>query len=304
VTTVQQIYDTFCSRILEPGGLQLGIITPAQFLLYMADAINGLLRDTGISRTFVTQTINQGVRLYSYPDRLMNLGAVFVQGRYVARSNLESIDNSNYQWRSKSGPVKAWHEDGLAVNSVELVPMPNWQGTIYPTPGYQYIDGTQIGTFAGAVTSAGGNLLAWASGDLFQIADSTWFGKAIVVAGTPYIIQTVLDATNLNVTAPVPAGVALGYSVTYPIALPASDRNLTCYGSQMPTSSAYALNSPIPLIPDSATMYLGWAILAKVFSDDCELKDKQKAMYCGARYTEGVQLLKAIMAEEIEDDDD
>lgn len=304
--TVQAVYNTFCSRVLEPGGLQLGIVTLPQFLVYFADAVNGFLRDTGISKVICTQTINDGVGQYVNPDRLTQVEALFVQGRFVARTNLESLDNSNFQWQRKSGPIKVWHEDGLPINVVELVPVPNWQGTSYPattTPGYLFIDGTQQSAFFGTATSTGGNFLTWVSGDLFP-DNGLLQGRQrfITFNGIQYVITYALDTETLLTTGPVTAGVALPYRIVSPVVIPSSDRNLTCLGSQIPTAGSYTLASVIPLMPDTATMYLGWAVLAKVYSDDGELKDGQKAMYCTARYQEGVGLFRSIMTEEIEDD--
>lgn len=80
------------------------------------------------------------------------------------------------------------------------------------------------------------------------------------------------------------------------------DGNLTTIGAQKPVTNTYALGDTIPLIPDSAVMYVGWGILRRIFSDDSELKDLARADYCRARWEEGLLVWKAAMLEEMLDD--
>lgn len=227
---VSVVYGTVCNRLLEPGGFQLGLVTEAQFLVYFADVINAFLRDTGISKLFVTQQIVSGTGSYVTPDRLTEPAGVFTSGRFTARSTLDSIDASIFNWRTKTGEVKVWHEDGLPINTVQLVPAPNWTGTAIAPPGYTEITG----------------------------------------AGT----------------------------------IPAADRNITVYGATLPVQLTYVLADTIPLLPDSAAIYLAWGILEKIYSDDSELKDRQKATYCSARFFEGKSVFRTVMKEELGDDDE
>ncbi len=308
-TTVQNVYDVFCWRVGETGGLQLGIITKDQFLKYTADAINDFCRDTGLGKIFITQPISFGIPLYLTPSFLLAIQALFVSARFKPRTNLESLDNSRFRWRTTLGVVDVWHEDGLASNSVEVVYKPNWSGVQYPAQasgdhGYQYIDGSQIGTYAGTLDTDGTNLVTWASGNKFKADDTTWFGKSIYIVGVPFSITGIVDDEHLTIDTAIAALSGLAYSVNYPISLPASDRNLTTYGSRMPATSVYAPGDTIPLLPDSACLYLTYGILARVFSSDTELKDLQKAKFCEARWQEGVSIFQTILKEELLDYDD
>lgn len=80
-------------------------------------------------------------------------------------------------------------------------------------------------------------------------------------------------------------------------------RNLTLTGSQVPLNddltpkTSWTLTDTITGLPDSAAVYLSWGVLAKMYSDDSEAKDEQRAQYCAARYDEGVSLFKTIVAE-------
>ncbi len=141
------------------------------------------------------------------------------------------------------------------------------------------------------------------SGDKFKADDTTWFGKTITVATVPYTITNVIDDQHLTADSAIAALAGLDYSVNYPISLPASDRNLTVYGSRMPATSVYALGDPIPFLPDSASIYLCYGILARVFASDTELLDKQKALFCQSRWQEGVSIFSTIIKSELLDDD-
>jgi hypothetical protein len=70
-----------------------------------------------------------------------------------------------------------------------------------------------------------------------------------------------------------------------------ADYNLTMVGAQGLTTNVFTdLNALIPVIPDSFCFYLGYGVLAMIFSTDGEAKDTQRAAYCNSRYQEGVNL--------------
>lgn len=306
--TVMDVLQRVDCPLLEPAGFMLGLISPTQFLDYLSDSINDFLRMTGISKIFATQTINYGIGQYQTPDAQLSIEQVFVQARFLPASDLDTIDNAYYQWKRKTGVAKTWYQDGLPIKNVGIVFSPNWQGAPYsaidPEIGYQIITSATIGNFFGSVTT-NGQAVAWVSGQTFQDSDATWQGKTFTVNGVAYLVQSVTDPENLLLT--TSAGVqasAVAYSIQYPINIPAADRNLTTYGSQLPPKNLYALTDTIPLLPDSAAMYLAWGILQKIYSDDSELKDSQKAAYCGARWQEGINIFRAALLEQYGDSDD
>ena len=85
--------------------------------------------------------------------------------------------------------------------------------------------------------------------------------------------------------------------------LPA-DKNLTTVGLERPVKTTYTLTDTIPILPNCAVQYLAWGILTKIWSDNSEMKDAQRAAYASSRYYEGVQIFKAIMLEAMEEDHD
>lgn len=79
-----------------------------------------------------------------------------------------------------------------------------------------------------------------------------------------------------------------------------SDRNVTTVGAQRPPQTSYSLTDTIPLLPETAVQYLSWGVLAKILDSDSEEKDKQRAIYAGARFYEGVQAFRSMASEFIE----
>ncbi len=74
--------------------------------------------------------------------------------------------------------------------------------------------------------------------------------------------------------------------------------NFTCVGGSGPNPIALTLDDFIPsVIPNSFTPYLVYRIEWRVFSQDGESKDLQRAIYCNARWQEGIALIQAIMTE-------
>jgi hypothetical protein len=308
VITVREVYSRVIDPLLEPGGLMLGLVSYSQFSDYLCDSVNDFLRQTGLAKIFITQTIGFGTSQYTTPDAQLSVEQVFVSGRFIPYLELESIDITYYQWKKKTGVPKVWHTDGLAIKTVEIVLPPNWQGALYSSatpPAVQIIQNGTIGNFSGTVNT-NGQAVTWASGQQFQASDATWQAKTIVINGVNWTIGSVTDPLDLLLVNGQDAGVQNGvpYYVQYPINIPASDRNLTTYGSQLPSPTSYALTDTIPLIPDSAAMYLAFAVLAKIYGDDAELKDAAKARFCLARYQEGISIFKAALLESLGDSDD
>lgn len=77
-----------------------------------------------------------------------------------------------------------------------------------------------------------------------------------------------------------------------------ADRNLTLIGTAGTLASSFSFGSTIPNVPDAFVPYLGYGVLANIFSTDGEAKDPQRAAYCQARFNEGINLARAYMAQE------
>ncbi len=79
-------------------------------------------------------------------------------------------------------------------------------------------------------------------------------------------------------------------------------RNYTVVGSAGPNPIALTLDDNVPdVVPASFTPYLVFRILWRVFSLDGEAHDSQRAIYCLARWQEGIALAQSIMMEAVSD---
>ena len=76
---------------------------------------------------------------------------------------------------------------------------------------------------------------------------------------------------------------------------PVQHRGLTVVGTQKANTQVALLTDPIPLVPDPFCLTaLPFGVGERVFSADNELKDMQKAQFCGKMYEESIALAKAI----------
>ena len=80
-----------------------------------------------------------------------------------------------------------------------------------------------------------------------------------------------------------------------------TERNLAIVGTEAPASTSWVLSDTITVLPDIFVHYIGYGIMAGIFSSDGEMKDPQRALYCRTRYEEGISLARALSEEEVGD---
>lgn len=237
--TVQSIVNQVAWDILEDvvdgPGPSLGLVTVQEILDDLGIVLMDFLRKTGIEWTIFTQQLVASVSQYTVPNQMPEVYYVFQNAYIIDRINFYSTYLRG-QWTRNPGMSKAYHEDGLPIKTIELVPPPNWNGigfipTVGPPPPF--------GTF----DSPGGT------------------------------------------TAPFQPG----------------NRNLTMVGSAIPTQEVWGIDDTLAGIPDSATPYLVFGILQKIFSADGESRDIQRANYCQKRYEEGISLYRSVLLSTMED---
>lgn len=216
-TTVQYIYNTVCFDLLEDNGgggsgLVTGLVTQQQVLDYLGEVLMDFLQRTGMVWQVYTQQIISGTSQYTVPDSMPKVLYVFQNGFIVNKIDLFS----NYivgNWTANPGITKAYHEDGLPIKTVELIPAPNWTGSV----------------------------------------------------------------------------------VTSPTSFQPGGRNLTLVGTTLASKETWNIGDTLDTIPDSATPYLTFGILERIFSADSEARDPQRAAYARARYEEGIGLWSSIV---------
>ncbi len=132
--TVQSLYQRFCWDLLEDNGLVLGIVTVDQFLDFLQDAILEFCEQVGITKKIFTQTIFLSQAQYPVPDDLLLVQAAFVGGVFIDRVSLEELYNTGEPWPNQVGQPLQWFEDGLPEGYVQLVPIPDFNGTLIAGP--------------------------------------------------------------------------------------------------------------------------------------------------------------------------
>jgi hypothetical protein len=114
--------------------------------------------------------------------------------------------------------------------------------------------------------------------DLDQ-SDTTWAGES----GSPQVWREDQIAMNSVQVAPKPA----------------ADGVLGYIASLQPIANAVDMDDDIPLVPDDFCFYLKYFCLSKIFETEGECRDLQRAMYCRARWTECMNLAKAVVGEDV-----
>ena len=227
VVTVREIYDRICWDLLEDYALILGILTDAQFLDYLEEAILEFAQQTQMVKRIFTQMVLNAQPQYIIPDDILQVQYGFIGGVWIERTSLDELQNGEFQWARQSGYPKAWFEDGLPTSRSQLFPIPDYTGT------------------------------------------------TIVAAQPPFG-----DYGNFHT----------------------DQRNYTVVGGTGPNPIALTLDDNIPdVVPASFTPYLIYRIEWRVFSLDGEAHDSQRAVYCLARWNEGIALAQAIMMEAVSD---
>lgn len=64
-----------------------------------------------------------------------------------------------------------------------------------------------------------------------------------------------------------------------------------------PSSYPASLATTMTFIPDTATSYVKYGVLAKIFSGDTEYKDDARAQYCQQKYLEGLTYFQFLVTE-------
>lgn len=266
--TVNDVYTEVCDALAEPlpTGLSLGILTVNQFLDEFAEVIDDFCQKAGLVRKLFSIAVSSGVASYTVPDQAMHVQEVFYKDRYLYRSTGMGLDDLSFEWKNLAGAPVRWHEDRLAVKTLEVSPTPDTTG---------YTVGTST-DFYGTISSTA------TADDDFDFTSTDFYGTIGDFAGAVY----------LEVTSPM-YGI-IGNLVP-------STGNLTLIATTRPPKIAWVLADPIEVVPDEFAAYLKYGVLAKVFSMDSETKDALRARYCGARYQEGIALAKAVSTEVMED---
>jgi len=132
-TTLNDIYLDICDILLEPGGLQLGLVTSDDILSYASDALIDFTQRTGIYKQWLYLQALAYTGVYTLPDIAMEFECLFYDQEYLVPTDAFSIENEGYRdWQSESSWPEKWHRDRLPPHTFEVVPMPSQTGAEIP----------------------------------------------------------------------------------------------------------------------------------------------------------------------------
>jgi hypothetical protein len=267
MTNVNDIYVETCDAFLEPNGLQLGLITEADFLKFLFETLSDFLM-TGLIWKMVCLEGHAGQTDYIEPDQITDISEAFWNDGFLNDTSSFSLDNAGSGEEPEPGNPEAWYEDHLPVKRIRVLPPPD-------------VEGFQVG-----VTGAGYGLPAKTSAandfDVVSAPGGPYYGT---VAGAP---KGAVFAESLQAGYGIPANIV------------PSTGNLKLVGTAIPTILTLTLDTPIEFVPDSFIPYLKWGVLEKIHSVDGEAKNLASAKYAAARYLEGKNLVNAIFGEPTE----
>lgn len=271
---VGTIISAVCDVILEPyingdftagGGPQLGIITEADLLATYQVVITDFLQQAGLVKRAYGILQQFGVSTYNVINSANDVQEVFSDQVALFTTDGFDLDRENPVWQQMVGTPWEWRQDRTKMKSFVVIPAPDGTGsTVYESTGlggYGTLSAFNNGTISISFTNAG-------------------YGTLSADSGTMALL---------------PANLGIG---TLSSIIPAQGNLMPVATAGLSTSQVY-MGSIMEALPDSFACYIKYGILAKLFSADGELKDNQRAIYCHARYLEGVNMAKAITKEMI-----
>jgi hypothetical protein len=72
---------------------------------------------------------------------------------------------------------------------------------------------------------------------------------------------------------------------------------ITLVATAQPSTYPSSMATYMTFIPDTATSYVKYGVLAKIFSGDTEYKDDQRGKYCQDKYLEGLNYFQYLVTE-------
>ena len=131
----RDVYNLLCFDLSEDFQLRLGLITDAQMLSIGNDVVSDFCMKTCAVKRIYTQTSFAGQSLYTVPDDIERVDQAFFAGKWLGRETQSSLSNSRRNWRVDMDTTPTcFHEDGLPIKTVEIIPIPKNNGTYINGP--------------------------------------------------------------------------------------------------------------------------------------------------------------------------
>jgi hypothetical protein len=264
-TTVNQIYLDCCDILLEPAGLELGLLSQSQWIEWYRQVMDDFLGKTGLIKAIALIPQQFGIPQYTTPDFISQPDCCFSDGCFINRDFEGNISTISRNWQNQVGTPRSWRQDKQYPNQLSLYPSPNVESTLAPSAPPPGVFGTVI---------------AWAPGQS-ETSETAYVGTMVQSGG----VGTFTSPGEFFGTQPLN---------TF------SRGNVAVIGAVGLLTENVDLSDPMEALTDEWGAYIKYGILEKIWVSDSELKDVQRAAYARARYQEGVMLASAVMGEAIE----
>lgn len=260
--SVRFVYARVCRALMEPSGVTLGLITEGEVIRYIAGAVSDFCIGAGLTRTMSCQQIQAGQTQYVEADVLAYTQAAFAGEDYLQIQSTLDLYTGNNDWRgTPAGTSSQIRMDQQEPKKLSIYPAPSWTGP--------YLDLIGGSLMYGVISDA-------AAGTSLDIEFDT---PAYGIPSGDYT-----SACYFNFA---PAGLgALNDLCT-------SDYNLLLIGNDQPAIAFTHLDDKITQVPKSFLYYIAYGALAKIFVENSELKDLDRAKYCTSRFMEGMRIAQA-----------
>lgn len=248
---------------MEPNGLLLGLLTEREVINAIGSVVSDLLFDGAVIRRFQIQQIQFGKIQYEEPDWMLNTEQCLVDESHLWMESTFDTATANPDWlTSLPGRPSTYRMDQQEQKKISIQSAPAFSG-----PVVDLINGQP---FYGTLSE---------QQDGFSIAISSSDPFYGVVSGD-YDSETYLESQ--------PAGFGVIENLV------TSDGNLMSLGPSQPIRDDDQLDDFLADVPNSFLIYIKYGALARIFTDNSELKDLNRAKYCQQRFEEGCRILAAV----------
>lgn len=265
------IYEPVCKDLLENTGVDtLDIMSEADFIRFTNEAISDFLDYSEYKHKVICLDALAFIGEYEQPDLLERTDNALYNGTACYQSYVDYVDNADPNNANNIGIPNTWYLDYGTAQNIRFTPTPMYNGDQVIISG--------AGAFYGMFSSCADandftvNCDPAISTGLFGTISRTDQGDRYVDVTQP-MFGTVSKITSSN-----------GFN-----------GNFTLFGHVNKATPVQDLDEYIDMINPSFSIYLRFAVLARIFAGDSEYKDETREKYCIMRFLEGVNLCRAIM---------
>lgn len=213
MATAQDVLDLILFDMWEDAGLQLGVLTEAQFLDFLNECLVDFTSQTCCSQIIQTQSVFAGTGRFIYPDEMLRVDNAFLGGVYLEPATVQSLNIDLRRWRTELGEPRRYHTDELPLKTLEIAPLPQISGVFAPGPNEPDPPHAQTGSFSildslgatippnvhGDLTTVGpqGAKAVAALGDTLQYSDGSYIPDDFVTAYIGYgVLHRIFSGDN------------------------------------------------------------------------------------------------------------